>query len=154
VLEITEKYGVPTELLIFEISEESIQDNMELAAGFIREFRKHGFIVSIDNFGTGNVSLDTLYHIHVDELKLDKSYIQEAEKSDRGLMIIQGIIETAKRLNIKVVSQGVMSQKQAKQLGMMGCDMLQGFVFSEPLPVNEYEDYAYGPRALENKIRV
>ncbi|NLC18361.1 MAG: EAL domain-containing protein [Clostridiales bacterium] len=154
VLEITEKYGVPTELLIFEISEESIQDNMELAAGFIREFRKHGFIVSIDNFGTGNVSLDTLYHIHVDELKLDKSYIQEAEKSDRGLMIIQSIIDTAKRLDIKVVSQGVMSQKQAKQLGLMGCDMLQGFVFSEPLPVNEYEDYAYGPRALDNKIRV
>lgn len=69
-------------------------------------------------------------------------------------MIIQSIIDTAKRLNIKVVSQGVMSQKQAKQLGMMGCDMLQGFIFSEPLPVNEYEEYAYGSKAMENKIRV
>lgn len=154
VLAILERYGVSPQLIIFEISEETIVDNMDIVQQAMDKFQEYGFQVSIDNFGTGTTSMNTLFHIHVDELKLDRKYILESEKTDRGLKVIKSIIETAKSLGIKVVSDGVDNKKQAQQLKMMGCDMLQGFVFSEPLPASEYEDYAYGPRAMENRINL
>lgn len=154
VLSIVEANGISPHLLIFEIAENTIVDNMEIAGPIIEQFQKYGFKVSLDNFGTGTTSMNTLYRISVDELKLDRRYILESEKTDRGIKLIQSIIKAAKSLNIKVVSEGVENKKQARQLKQMGCDMLQGFVFSEPLPAAEYEEYAYGPGALDNRINV
>jgi EAL domain-containing protein (putative c-di-GMP-specific phosphodiesterase class I) len=85
-------------------------------------------------------------------LKLDQKFWGEVDTTDRGISIIRSIIDTAKRLDIKVVSEGVENKSQAKMLKELGCDMVQGYVFSDPLPINEYENYAYGPRADENRL--
>lgn len=149
---ITEKYGVSPNLIIFEMSEKVVTDNMSILNGIMEQMKNHGFIVSMDNFGTGSTSMNTLYNVPVDELKIDRKFLLNAEKTDRGQNVIQSVIEMAKRLEIDVVSEGVENKQQAILLKEMGCDMIQGFAFSEPLPEHEYEEYAYGSRARENSV--
>ncbi len=147
-----EKYGIPANLIILEISEEVVSDNQEILTSLMKRLKDFGFLISMDDFGTGTTSMNTLYHVPIDELKLDRKFLLGSEKTNRGINIIQSIIETAKRLDIKVVSEGVENKIQASMLKELGCDMIQGFVFSDPLPLREYEDYAYGARAKDNKI--
>lgn len=149
---ILEKYGIPANLIQLEIAEEVVSDNMELLSSLMERLKKDGFLISMDDFGTGTTSMNTLYHVPVDELKLDRKFLLGAEKTDRGKNVIKSIIEMAKRLDIKVVSEGVENKAQARMLKELGCDMIQGYVFSDPLPIKEYENYAYGPRAKDNKI--
>lgn len=149
---ILEKYGIPANLIQLEIAEEVVSDNMELLSSLMERLKKDGFLISMDDFGTGTTSMNTLYHVPVDELKLDRKFLLGAEKTDRGKNVIKSIIEMAKRLDIKVVSEGVENKAQARMLKELGCDMIQGYAFSDPLPIKEYENYAYGPRAKENKI--
>ena len=149
---ITEKYGVSPNLIIFEMSEKVVVDNMNILNKIMEQMKDHGFVVSMDNFGTGSTSMNTLYNVPVDELKIDRKFLLNAEKTDRGQNVIQSVIEMAKRLKIDVVSEGVENKQQAILLREMGCDMIQGFAFSEPLPEHEYEEYAYGPRARDNSV--
>ncbi|MCQ2506035.1 MAG: EAL domain-containing protein [Lachnospiraceae bacterium] len=149
---IVEQYGVPAHLIIFEMSEAVVSENITLLSDIIAQLKSYGFIVSMDNFGTGSTSMNTLYSVPVDELKIDRKFLLSAEKTDRGQNVIQSVIEMAKRLDIRVVTEGVENKQQALLLRELGCDMIQGFAFSEPLPEHEYEDYAYGPRARENNI--
>jgi len=149
---ITEKYGVSPNLIIFEMSEKVVTDNMSILNKIMEQMKEHGFVVSMDNFGTGSTSMNTLYNVPVDELKIDRKFLLNAEKTDRGQNVIQSVIEMAKRLQIDVVSEGVENKQQAILLREMGCDMIQGFAFSEPLPEFEYEEYAYGPRARDNSV--
>jgi len=149
---ITEKYGVSPNLIIFEMSEKVVVDNMSILNKIMEQMKDHGFVVSMDNFGTGSTSMNTLYNVPVDELKIDRKFLLNAEKTDRGQNVIQSVIEMAKRLKIDVVSEGVENKQQAILLREMGCDMIQGFAFSEPLPEHEYEEYAYGPRARDNSV--
>lgn len=149
---IAENYGVPAHLIIFEMSERVVADNMEILKGIMADMQEHGFRVSMDNFGTASTSMNTLYNVPVDELKIDRKFLLNAEKTDRGQNVIQSIVEMAKRLQIDVVAEGVENKQQAMMLRTAGCDMIQGFAFSEPLPEREYEEYAYGARARENSI--
>ncbi len=149
---ITEKYGVSPNLIIFEMSEKVVVDNMNILNKIMEQMKDHGFVVSMDNFGTVSTSMNTLYNVPCEELKIDRKFLLNAEKTDRGQNVIQSVIEMAKRLKIDVVSEGVENKQQAILLREMGCDMIQGFAFSEPLPEHEYEEYAYGPRARDNSV--
>jgi len=147
-----ERYGIPANLIQLEIAEEVITDNIEILSSLMERLKNYGLLISMDNFGTGTTSMNTLYHVPVDELKLDRKFLLSAEKTDRGKNVIRSVIEMAKNLNIKVVSEGVENKAQARMLQELGCDMIQGFVFAEPLPIKEYENYAYGPRRNENVL--
>ncbi|NLK87220.1 MAG: EAL domain-containing protein [Clostridiaceae bacterium] len=147
-----EQYGIPANLVQLEMSEQVVTNNIGKLSSLIDHLKDYGFLISIDNFGTGTTSMNTLYTIPVDELKLDRKFLLEVEKTDRGKNVIQSIIEMAKRLNINVVSEGVENKAQARMLQELGCDMIQGFAFSEPMPFREYENYAFGPRADEVNI--
>lgn len=152
VINTVERYGIPPNLIQLEMAEKDISDNMERVSSLMLKLREYGFLICMDNFGTGTASMNTLYNVPINELKLDRKFLLRTEKTDRGQRVIQSIIEMAKRLNIKVVSEGVESKDQARTLQELGCDMIQGFVFAEPLPLGEYENYAYGPRAYENVL--
>jgi EAL domain-containing protein (putative c-di-GMP-specific phosphodiesterase class I) len=147
-----EQYGIPANLVQLEMSEQVVTNNIGKLSSLIDHLKDYGFLISIDNFGTGTTSMNTLYTIPVDELKLDRKFLLEVEKTDRGKNVIKSIIEMAKRLNINVVSEGVENKAQARMLQELGCDMIQGFAFSEPMPFREYENYAFGPRADEVNI--
>ena len=147
-----EQYGIPPQLINLEIAEQVVTDNIEILTALMSRLKKYGFLISMDAFGTGTASMNTLYHVPVDELKIERKFLLGAEKTDRGKNVIGSIIEMAKRLNIKVVSEGVENKVQAKMLQGLGCDMIQGFAFCEPMPIREYENYTYGPRASQNVI--
>jgi diguanylate cyclase (GGDEF)-like protein len=151
-IETLEHYGIPSELIMLEMAEEVVSKNINKLSSLMDRLKDYGFMISIDDFGTGTASMNTLYNIQVDELKLDRKFLLEVEKTDRGKNVIQSIIEMARRLDIKVVSEGVENKVQAQMLRELGCDMIQGFAFSEPLPAREYENYAFGPRSNENTI--
>lgn len=150
--EIVERYGVPAKLIIFEVSEGAIVENIKLMQETMERLKNRGFMISMDDFGRGTVSLNTLYQVPVDELKIERRFLLETAESSRGQSIINSIIDTSKRLGIHVVAEGVDNKQQAGMLRDLGCDMMQGFVFSEPLPEQEYDDYAYGPLSGENYI--
>lgn len=152
VIDIVNHYGIPANLISLEISEDTISNNIELLQEIIEQLKMEGFLISMDDFGTGTTSMNTIYQISIDELKIERKFLLDTEKSDRGKSIINSIIDTAKRLDIQVVAEGVENKTQADMLRDLGCDMIQGFVFSEPLPEKEYEEYAYGARASENHI--
>ena len=154
VKEIVHKHGVPENLIMLEFSEESVAGNIALTKEVIESLKKDGFLISMDDFGKSATSMNTLYQVNVDELKIDRQFLLENEKTERGQSIINTVMETSKTLGINVVGEGVNDKSQAKLLKDLGCDMMQGFVFAEPLPEHEYEEYAYGARAAENKISI
>ena len=154
VKEIVHKHGVPENLIMLEFSEESVAGNIALTKEVIESLKKDGFLIAMDDFGKSATSMNTLYQVNVDELKIDRQFLLENEKTERGQSIINTVMETSKTLGIHVVGEGVNDKSQARMLKDLGCDMMQGFVFAEPLPEHEYEEYAYGARAAENKISI
>lgn len=151
---IAESYGVPENLICLEIEEKAIMNNIELVKDVLARMQEKGFLIAMDDFGVGSMSMNTLYEAHIDILKIDRRFLIDSEKTDRGKSIINSIVDISKRLKIKVAAIGVDNKLQARMLREFGCDMIQGFVFSEPLPEREYEEYAYGSQAGENKVAV
>jgi len=154
VKEIVHRHGIPANLIMLEFSEESIAGNLELTQEIMESLRTEGFLISMDDFGKSATSMNTLYQTGVDEIKIDRKFLLENGKTERGQSIINTVMETSKKLGINVVGEGVNDKSQAQLLKKLGCDMMQGFVFAEPLPEHEYEEYAYGARSAENKISI
>jgi len=96
-----------------------------------------GFKLSIDDFGTGYSSLSYLVRFPIDVLKIDQSFIQHITSLDEKQAIVDAIIQMANRLKLKVVAEGVESSQQATLLQQMGCDYVQGYYYSRPIPLGE-----------------
>lgn len=139
VLEITRRYGVlPSELEI-EMTESAFvgdQDNLAHAAV---ELKRMGFSIAMDDFGLGYSSLNSLEGLPVDILKLDRRFLAPRKSMGRAMVIVREVIRMAKRLNLFVVSEGVEYPWQADFLRGTGCDVVQGFLYSRPVPVNNFE---------------
>jgi EAL domain-containing protein (putative c-di-GMP-specific phosphodiesterase class I) len=95
----------------------------------------------MDDFGSGYSSLNMLQDMPVDVLKIDMGFLRKAEVSQKAEMIIYNIIAMAKDLEITSLTEGVESQYQFEQLSRMGCKLFQGFHFSKPIPIEEFERY-------------
>jgi EAL domain-containing protein (putative c-di-GMP-specific phosphodiesterase class I) len=104
--------------------------------------RKAGFHVSIDDFGTGYSSMSTLRRLPAAELKIDRAFISDIEESEDARSIVRSIISLAVALNLRVVAEGVETVGQRNLLVKMGCNELQGYLFSLPVPANEIERLA------------
>lgn len=152
--EIVGRYGIPESLIMIEISEADIAGSIELAQEIIERLKTEGYLVSMDNFGKSATSMNTLYKMQLDEVKIDRRFLLEMINSERGQSVIDAVVGTAQKFDIPIVADGVENKSQAKLLRDIGCDMMQGFVFSEPLPEQEYEEYAYGARADENRVSI
>lgn len=139
VINIIKKYNVRTEDIIIEVTETtSLQENERLAK-FINTMWKNGIMTSIDDFGTGYSSLSVLRDFKVNEIKIDRSFINRESLNKSDEIIIGSIIDMAKRLNISVICEGVETKKQAEFLVKLGCFKAQGFYYSKPVPKLEFE---------------
>ena len=101
--------------------------------------RASGFLVGLDDFGSGYSSLNMLQNVHADILKLDMGFLQRMDQWERGKQIIRLVIGLARSLDMEVVAEGVETEEQVRYLQEMQCDYLQGFYFSDPVPVEEFE---------------
>ena len=139
VINIIKRYNVKTEDIIIEVTETtSLQENERLAK-FINTMWKNGIMTSIDDFGTGYSSLSVLRDFKVNEIKIDRSFINRESLNKSDEIIIGSIIDMAKRLNISVICEGVETKKQAEFLVKLGCYKAQGFYYSKPVPKLEFE---------------
>ena len=130
--------GLTADWLELEITESIIMQNAERASGLLQYFRDLGAHVLIDDFGTGYSSLGYLKHFPIDSLKIDRSFVRDIPHDSDDVAITQAIIAMARSLKIKVIAEGVETQAQLKFLQEQGCNQIQGYIFSEPLPPAEF----------------
>ncbi|MFC2991289.1 sensor domain-containing diguanylate cyclase [Halomonas tibetensis] len=119
--------------LTLELTEESVLANVDKAIHTMREFRRHNITLALDDFGTGYSSLSHLKDLPMDTLKIDKSFIDDLTYDSRSANMIDGIIRIAHGLDLQVVAEGVEHEAQRNLLQEMGCDVVQGYLFSRPL---------------------
>lgn len=129
--------GLPPERFELEILEESAIDPSGQTREVLLQLRELGVWVALDDFGTGYSSLIHLTQIPANVLKLDRAFIASLASDPRQADIVCSIIELAKRLDMQVVAEGVEEVEQRVLLEGMGCDLLQGYIFSRPVPANE-----------------
>ncbi|HAT33536.1 MAG TPA: hypothetical protein DCW29_22640 [Janthinobacterium sp.] len=126
--------GLAPERLELELTETVSMSNPQRTVDILQKFREIGVKVAIDDFGTGYSNLAYLKLFPIQTLKLDRSFICEVGKDSASMVIIQGIIGIARGLQLKVVAEGVEEQEQLDTLVSYGCDAIQGYYFSRPLP--------------------
>lgn len=146
-LSLTGKYDIPHELLEIEITETAFMDQTRTIQQCVQELKALGFNVSIDDFGSGYSSLNMLKEIDVDTLKIDRGFLNEVVATSRGKTIISHTIAMANDLNLNVISEGVETVEQAEFLVKNGCRSAQGFLYSKPLSIQNYEMYAYNTKS-------
>lgn len=130
--------GVPPERLTIELTESVLMQDAEAAAEVIAGLRRRGLRVSLDDFGTGFSSLGYLNSFRIDEIKIDRSFVDHLVDDPTERALVQAIITLGHALGLEVVAEGVETREQAELLGSMGCDLLQGFLFARPMPAGEF----------------
>lgn len=131
-------FSVPLKYIELEITESTLENDWETIVPLIHSIKKMGFSVAMDDFGSGFSSLNTLRILPIDVLKIDKDFLQESDVSPRCSTIIRNVITMAKELDIQVVCEGVETQQQLDFLRTTGCDIIQGYYYSKPIPMADF----------------
>ncbi|MCM1133770.1 MAG: EAL domain-containing protein [Ruminococcus flavefaciens] len=137
---LVEKYELSPKRLHLEITETAMMDNPTAQLELIARLRSEGFIVEIDDFGSGYSSLNMLKDFDADVLKIDMGFLRKTEHQERSHAILKTIISLAKFLDMEVITEGVETQVQVDFLAEYGCDIYQGYFFAKPMPVEEFEE--------------
>lgn len=134
------KYRLPPKLLELEITEGAYTSNPQRIIEIVGQLQARGFAVLMDDFGSGYSSLSMLKELPVDVLKIDLSFLDDKSETARGGNILNSVVRMAKWLRIPVVVEGVETREQVDFLRTIGCDYVQGYYFSKPIPVEQYEN--------------
>lgn len=146
---IVDKYNVPHQLIELELTESAFFDDKRMILNTVHKMQDLGFIVSMDDFGSGYSSLNSLKELHLDVLKIDGEFFRGLDVEtfrehnnieERGLLIVAEVIDLAKKLNMQIVAEGIESREQVDFLVSQECDLIQGYFFAKPMPVEEYEE--------------
>lgn len=132
-------HGVETADIKVEVTETTIIDNRAGVAEVLREMRESGFVVMMDDFGTGHSSLSGLHQLPIDELKIDQSFIRTLEASRSLTAITSSIVTLAGNLSLRTVGEGIEDISHVALLQDIGCDYGQGYFFSKPVPPDQFE---------------
>ena len=134
-----EKYQLPSQYLELEITESAYTEDPEQIITITRQLREAGFVILMDDFGTGYSSLNMLKDIQIDVLKLDMGFLKSSDYSAKGGNILTAILKMAESLKMQTIAEGVETKEQVEFLKSIGCKYVQGFYYSKPLPVDEFE---------------
>ncbi|SDM90564.1 sensor domain-containing protein [Vreelandella arcis] len=132
-----EKSGLPPRLLELEVTESTLMCNTDQAITLLDQVRALGVSVALDDFGTGFSSLGYLRDLPINKVKLDRLFIREIAHNPKNAAIVQGVITMAHHLNLVVVAEGIETPEEQNDLRQRQCDLLQGFLFSRPIPFRE-----------------
>lgn len=135
--EVIKQMGLTTDVVELEITESTFFEDFDLFRSTIDELRGYGFRILMDDFGTGYSSLMMLKTVPIDEIKLDKTFVDDYN-DEKGGYIISCVLELAKALKLPVIAEGVETENQYVYLREMGCDAIQGYYFARPMPVEEF----------------
>lgn len=137
--EIREHYKIPQGMIEIEFTESVVFENITVLLHIVDLLKQNGFRCSLDDFGKGYSSLNLLQNIPIDVLKLDQLFFDQGSQREKAHTIISGIVSMVKQLNITIVAEGVEDMEEVQFLREIGCDLVQGYVFYRPMPIEEFE---------------
>lgn len=139
---IAQKYGIAAEELEIEITEKTmVKDSNELI-DVVERLKRKGFLVSLDDFGSGFSALYLLKDLAVDTIKIDRGFVQSSSHDNRGKKVLRNIITMCKNLKMDVVAEGIETKEQVSFMISCGCQVAQGFFYARPLPQKEFYYFA------------
>jgi EAL domain-containing protein (putative c-di-GMP-specific phosphodiesterase class I) len=141
ILRIAGAHGVPPAMLDIEVTEDSLVSDTRKATTVLAALKQAGISTSLDDFGSGYSNLGYLVRLPIDTLKIDKSFIHALLDSEKASAVIRGIVALARSLGMKTIAEGVENQAQFAELKGVGCDVIQGNLFSRPLEADAFAEF-------------
>ena len=138
------RYGLERSALKLEITESAYTENADQLIRVIEQLRDKGYEIEMDDFGSGYSSLNMLSSMPIDVLKMDIAFIQNIERNEKDFRLVELIVDIARYLRVPVVAEGVETENQLRLLRDAGCDLVQGYYFSRPLPADDFEQKILG----------
>lgn len=133
------KYGIPPQKLKLEITETALVHDLKRHKQIITDLQKFGFTIEMDDFGSGYSSLTILKNISINILKIDMMFLSKTKHKERSKKILESVIKMAQKLGIKIIVEGVEDKEQAEFLRNLNCDFFQGYFYSKPITVENFE---------------
>lgn len=131
--------GVPHDKIELEITESMLAENLNTLVEIMKELKSTGFRISVDDFGSGYSSLNLITLLPFDTLKIDGGFFLRNKLTEKNKTVISSVVKLAKSLNLETVSEGVETDEQVEFLRELGCDMIQGYYFYRPMPMQDFE---------------
>ncbi len=139
IIQLVEQYRLSPELFKIEITETAYSNNPTIITNTVNRLRSYGFTILMDDFGSGYSSLNILKDLPIDVLKIDMNFMADLNSTDKAANILTSIVRMAKWLDMPCIAEGVETKAQVNFLKSIGCDNIQGFYFSKPLPKEDFE---------------
>ncbi|MCR5218005.1 EAL domain-containing protein [Treponema sp.] len=137
---ISRNFQIEPNCIEVELTESIMFDNMKRLVRVMNDIKKAGFKISVDDFGSGYSSLNILKNMPADVIKLDKEFLHKTEDTSKDSIIMESVINMAKKLNMQTVIEGIETKEQSELLTGIGCDIAQGFYFARPMPGEDFLD--------------
>jgi diguanylate cyclase (GGDEF)-like protein len=151
--DLVEKYNVPKDYIHVEVTESALTDNLNLLRDAMDKFHALGYAIWLDDFGSGYSSLNVLKDYKFDVLKIDMKFLSSFETNPKSKDIIQCVVDLAKKVDMKTLTEGVETKEQAEFLKLVGCGRLQGYLFGKPLPIEDiYQGIESGKYIVSDTI--
>ena len=141
-VELVKNNGLTFDELLLEITESAYTGDADQIIQKVKQLRDHGFRIEMDDFGSGYSSLNMISALPIDALKLDMQFIRTAFKDRKDTRLLEAVIQLAQTLELPTIAEGVETAEQLMALKGMGCEIVQGYYFSRPLPAAEFERFA------------
>lgn len=140
-IRVKNKFRIADKFVTLEFTESFAYENYEYLSTVAKELRRAGFLCSIDDFGTGYSSYNILKILDMDEIKLDKFFLDKGASEERDRIILESVIDVAKKMRVKVTQEGVETRDDLDRLRGMGCEVIQGYYFAKPMSANDYDAF-------------
>jgi len=140
------------EHLQVEVSEDVVMTDVERTVDVLVGLRAIGVLTALDDFGAGHAGLGHLKQLHVDVLKIDRSFVARVAQDERDAAIVHSLVDLARRLGVRVVAEGVDSPEGCALLAKWGCDEIQGHYLARPMPARDLEEWLRRPKPLMTGI--
>ena len=149
-IELTEKYKIPRKYLKIEITESAYAETTSVVDELVKKLRSDGFMVMMDDFGSGYSSLNMLSTLKIDAIKLDAQFLKfEGSETNKGIHILESVINMAKTMALPIIAEGAERKEQVDFLENLGVHYVQGFYFYKPMPADEFEKIIVDPKNVD-----
>ena len=138
---IVKENGLSPQDYMLEITESAYTEDQKHIIEVVENLRSLGHKVEMDDFGSGYSSLNMLTSMPIDALKMDKAFIRNIKPGNKDMKLVELVLEIAKNLDVPVVAEGVETEEEYKMLKAAGCDIIQGYYFSKPIPPEEMKNF-------------
>ena len=146
------RHNIDPKRITIEITESLFIDDINKVLPILNQLRDEGICISLDDFGTGYSSLNLLRTLPIDELKIDKSFVDDIMRDVQSLKMVQNIISIGKNLNLTLLAEGIETVEQKQCLIEYGCDLFQGFHYSKPLLLVDLYEYTSESKEVSNQL--